>query len=426
MIKEQFVKLKNHNFAQATFWIVLATMLLNIGSFTYLLVQAHLLKTNDYSLLVTFISILGLVAVPASILQIIVISLVAESKGKDDYHKITAVYYFFARLLTVLGFLLFIFYLLFGNKINEFLHVQDSRFLLIVFLISVLYFYIVLVRSVLQGSFHFKDYAFSAFIEMALKLLLPIAFYLFGFGVFGALVSYLSTEAVVLAYSYIRIKVYLKPVSKTNLIQKSEVLKISLPASFFLFGITSFYTSDILLVQHFSPILPGNQAFLYAGVSTIGKIIFFVNLGIASTLLPLSTEKYVKKQSPKKIFLASLFLVALTSTIATIVFFLLPRYLIFIVGSKNYQDAIPFLGPFAVFMAFLSLVYLITNFMFSIKRFEVSYLIFLGSLFQIFGINLFHSSINEIINISILSTGSLLAILSLYCLFVLRKATSRN
>lgn len=410
---QQLIKfLRNNKFSHATFWMTLGIMLMNAGSFFYIFILARFLEPSDYSILITAISIIGLITVPMNILQLVLVSMISEAKGLNDDGKVRLIHDYFLKRIFWISLFLLAFFLLFSKQINLFFHFENRLYLNLVVFLSITYFFLIFFRSILQGSFTFRKFAASAFWEMTLRIVVVVFVALLGFGLFGALGGFLASQIAVTLYSFFLLKPTLPDKdSKTNL-HTTAVFKVVTPAAFMILGLTSFYTTDVLLVRHFFPEQTfGNNASLYAALSTLGKIIFFANFGIASALLPISTEKHARKEKPLKILVLSLLLELIICSLFIVIYFLAPKFLLNLLGQKEYLEASNLLGFFAIFMSFHSLVYLISNYLFSTKRLFSSYIVFFLSLTQILGIISFHESLFQVVTVSIYSSGTLLALL---------------
>lgn len=420
--QQLFTFFKGNKFGNATFWMTLGIMLMNAGSFFYIFILARFLNPSDYSILITAISIIGLITVPMNILQLVLVSMVSEAKGLGDEDKIRLIHDYFLKRIFWLSFFLLFFFLIFSKQINTFFHFDNRLYLVLVVFLAITYFFLIFFRAVLQGAFAFRKFSASAFWEMALRILVVVLVALLGFGLLGALGGFLVSQILVTLYTFFLLRFKLSNKPTQTVLHTSAVFKVVTPAAFMILGLTSFYTTDVLLVRHFFPEPTfGNDASLYAALSTLGKIIFFANFGIASALLPVATEKHTKKENSLKIFYASLALEILICTFFVGIYFLVPKLLLTLLGQKDYLQASNLLGFFAIFISLHSLVYLVSNYLFSTKRLLASYLVFLFAFSQVVGIYFFHQSLLQIIQVSTLISFGLLLVLLIYFLFISRK-----
>ncbi len=350
-----------------------------------------------------------------NILQLVLVSMVSEAKGLGDEGKIRLIFDYFLKRIFWTSLFLLIFFLLFSRQINSFFHFENRLYLILVVLLSTTYFFLIFFRSILQGSFTFRKFAASAFWEMSLRILVVVLVALLGFGLFGALGGFLASQLAVTLYTFFLLRPTLSTTTSNSLLQSKTVLKVITPAAFMILGLTSFYTTDILLVRHYFPEqLFGNDASLYAALSTLGKIIFFANFGIASALLPVATERYARKERSLKIFGLSVALELVICSFFIATYFIAPKLLLTLLGQKDYLQASNLLGLFAVFISVHSLVYLISNYLFSTKRLLSVYIVFFFALLQVIGITILHNDLSQVIKVSTVTSIGLLFVLVLY------------
>ncbi len=419
--------LLSHSIADATFWTMLGVMLSNMGAFFFVFIMARMLVPKDYAVLVTCISIFGLLAVPAGILQLVVVRMVAEAKGSFQDKKIPGILsYFYVKiaLVSLLFILLFVFA---ESKIDHFLHISDNRLLFVVIASAITYYFLTIGRAVLQGIFEFKLFAFSSAIEMVLRISVAITFALLGFAVLGALGSILVTLLIAFFYTFQTVKKHINKGKNSFTVSHKEIITYLLPAFFLFLGTTSFYTSDVILVKHYFPDYSSvSQAALYTGVSTLGKIIFFGVFGITSALLPIATARHTKKQDNHLLFYSCFGFALLYCMVMVGVYNFLPQYALLLLGNKQYQMAKGLLGLFSYFMVLHALVFLIANFLYSIRQLFAVYIVFIAAIAQIIGIILYHASLAAIVTVSIVCSGITFATLLGYTLFVMKQVTATD
>ncbi len=419
MIKKTYNLLRSNQFTYATIWMTVGGMFANAGSFFYIFLMVHLLSPSDYATLVTLQSVINLLIVPATILQIAITTMVAEAKGKNELGKVSYIYYYFMKRLVILGILFLVILILFHTQINSYLHITNPWLVIIGGIAAIGYFFLTVARSILQGMSAFQLFSLSTITEMFSRLFFAATLTLSGMGLLGAMYSLILSEAIV---TVVTVKVVLKRFIKGiehMPIHVNEIVRLTLPTVFILFGLTSFYTTDVLLVKHYFPEnVYGNIASLYSGVSTMGKIIFFGVSGVASAILPIATERYAAGSKTSNLLYASFGLVSLGAILLTAMYFLFPQYILTILGKAEYIQAAPYLGLFAIFISLHALVFLLANFLLSIRVLVIAYAIPICALIQIGGIVIYHQSLYQVIHVSIFSAALLLLLLLL--LYVVR------
>jgi len=185
-------------------------------------------------------------------------------------------------------------------------------------------------------------------------------------------------------------------------------------------SLTSFISTDILLVKHF---FNPQQAGLYAGLSLVARVIFFLSAPIGSVMFPIVVQKYSKKESFTRTFNLSLLLVLLPSVLIAIFYMLFPDFsILFFLKKQNYLAISHLLTPFAIFIVLFSLLSIIANFYLSINKTKVYIPVVIGALAQIILICLFHNSFAQIITISLVITFVLVGMLLLHYEFFIKRA----
>lgn len=414
-MKKLYLKLRENEFTYATMWMTVGGMFANAGAFFFIFILVRILQPADYADVVSLISAMNLLVVPAGILQLTIVGLVAEAKGKGEIGKVKYVFDYFLKRLIVLSVILMVALAIFSQQINQFLHISDSRLLFIIGFSAAGFFFLMLGRSVMQGMLYFESYTISTVAEMVFKVILALVLIALGFGVFGAVLSILLSEIIVTVLTLWIVGRRFTGAQEDIRVEFEDVVKLTLPSMFMLLGLTSFYASDILLVKHFFQ--TSGEAALYVGVATLGKIIFFGTAGVASALLPVATARHASGEKADRLFFAGLGMVALVGVFMTGVYYILPQYLFMLLGKAEYAQASNLLGPFGIFITCHALVFLTANFYLSIRKLYTAYIVFAGAIIQIVGILLFHQSLLQVIWVST-SVSALLLVLLLLLYFV--------
>ena len=192
-----------------------------------------------------------------------------------------------------------------------------------------------------------------------------------------------------------------------------------MPSALTLFSLTSFITIDTLIVKHF---FDPKSAGIYAGISLLGRIIFFLSSPIGTVMFPLVVQKHTKQESIRSTFILAMLMVFLPSIVLTIGYFLLPNLVIGLsLKNDQYLSGASLLGFMGIYMTAYSLLYLLANFYLSIKKTIVYIPIVLGSILQAVLIWLFHEDFFQIVFISTGIVSALLLFLLVYLQLYVRK-----
>lgn len=397
-----FVKLIKHPFFAGSAVMLLGSNLYNLGQFIYHFLAGRILGKVYYGDLAAIISILGLFSIVQGALGLTIVKYVASEKNSK---KLTNFISFIFWTSFWVGAIVATLTLITAPFFIKFLNLADPN---IYFLLApILFFYIMAHsgRSILQGLLKFERYIVSLLIESITKISLIF--------VFGAMLSLLlgimSSFLVIAAWlsSYLKFKVIEKPKLK-------PIFKYSLSVFIQGLALTSMYSTDLLLVKHF---FPQDQASIYASLAVLGRVVFFGISPITQVMFPLIAKRYENNQSYLKILYLSLTLTMATSFFVVLIYRFFPNFIIGITFSKNFIEGAPILWWFGLFMAFLSLAMLLTQFYLSIGKTKVVWMFVLAALLQIFLIWFIHPNLLTVIQLSILSAALLVLGLFVYFLF---------
>ncbi|KKR82349.1 MAG: Capsular polysaccharide biosynthesis protein, partial [Candidatus Daviesbacteria bacterium GW2011_GWA2_40_9] len=165
------------------------------------------------------------------------------------------------------------------------------------------------------------------------------------------------------------------------------------------------------LVKHF---FSSHDAGIYAALSTLGKIIFFGAGPVAQVMFPIISKRHAQGEDYKKVFLYSLILSLLISLAVVLIYWLFPSLSVTILFGSSYLEVAGLLVQFGLFMTLLTLSSLMVNFYLSIGQTKVVVLPFVAALAQIIGLWFYHSSLEIVVNVSLVVSIALFAGLFVY------------
>lgn len=271
-------------------------------------------------------------------------------------------------------------------------------------------------RAYLQAKLSFKYLAFIGLSGSSIKLVTGVILVLIGFKAIGVMFAFFLAMIIPYFLTFMSLKFIFKMKSDNVKIDFYKLLGYGSPAAITLLGLTLFINMDILLVKHF---FDPKSAGIYATLSLIGRIIYFLTSSINTAMFPLIVQKHTKNENFHNIFRLSLLLVFLPSLFMTIFYFVFPEYVIQLFTRKDQYSFVmpriaPFLGYFGIFITEYSVLSILANFFLSIKKTKVFIPIAIGAAMQAILLWFNHSTYFQIIIISLISTGLPLLALLLY------------
>jgi O-antigen/teichoic acid export membrane protein len=323
------------------------------------------------------------------------------------------------KFMLIVAVIIFFFFLFFISPLSNFFNIENKLILFIADFIILFAIINVINISFIQAKLAFSFQVLVNLLNTLLKFVLGVAFVLLGYSVVGATSAILLGLISAYIFSFIQLKFVFNKKIAAPKVETKQLFSYGIPAALTLMSLTSFISTDILLVKHF---FNPQQAGLYAGLSLVGRVIFFVSAPIGSVMFPIVVQKYSKKENFTRTFTLSLLLVLLPSALIAIFYILFPDFsILFFLKKENYLAISHLLTPFAIFIVLFSLLSIIANFYLSIKKTNVYIPIVLGALAQIVLICLFHNSFQQIITISLVITLILVTMLLFHYQFVIKK-----
>lgn len=403
-MKQKTLQLLRHPLIHGSTIIFIGTNFANVFNFLFTVFMIRILSIENYGVLASIISIISYPTLLAAAMSPLIVKFAGEYFAGNDLSMVRGLYSKIGKLFFFLALVIFIIFLIFIPQIDTFFRINNRLVLIITDIIIFITIIGVINIALLQAKLAFGYMASINFISTFLKLTVGIGLVLLGFSVNGAVTAFLLSVTTPFLLSFIPLRFLFHKKLGNPPIPTKELLEYGLPTVLTSIGLTSFISSDILLVKHFySP----HQAGIYAGLSLIGKVIFYFSAPISTVMFPLIVQKYSKKENYTNTFKLAMALVLIASIPITTFYFLYPQFMIKIFFNKvaytryEYSNIIAMLGYFGFYITLYSLFSLLVSFYLSIKKVYIYIPILFGAVLQIILISFYHQSFMQIIFISI-------------------------
>ncbi len=400
--------------------VSVGSLVANFINFIFNIFISRNLSVQDYGTVATLMAIITLFGISAGAVMPTIVNFTGESFAKNNLPHVRGIYLKIAKPLVVIALVVALSFVLFNALISNFLNIQDGSGLVIISgLIIFVGFMSVLNLALFQAKLSFLLLSLLGISSSLVKVLLGV------FLVFSGLKSLGVMSAILVAYiiPYISGFYFLKFLFSNKVndveINFSDILKYAAPSGLALLALTAISSVDLVLVKH---LFDTNSAGIYAGLSLVGKVIFFFTAPIGMVMFPLMSRRHNNKEKHGSILLVSVFLVALGSLGITVFYFLFPEFVITLfLKNEAYLKATPYLGFFGIFISLHSLSSIMMYYFLSIKKTWIYKPILAAAISQAVLIYLIHNSFAQIITISIICVGLLLLFFLLYFYYLSRK-----
>lgn len=402
--------IQNPLFSGSAF-MVIGTNLANFFAYLYHVVFGRLFIPEQYGELAATLSLITMVSSAVAFFSVVVVKFISASDTHKEKQKLLS---WFVSKGILIGSIVCTLFILATPSISTFLHVNWQLIVLIgpILLFSLLS---LIVKSFLQGILKFKETVIIANVEMIGRLVFGFLFVTLGFAVFGAFVGMFVTSffTLFLGWYFLKRSEFNLFGLKQKQIDSKKVFSYAIPILLSSIASNALLSMDLVLVKHF---FNAENAGIYAASATLGKIIFFGTFPVSMVMFPLVSQKHAKGESYGTIFLASLGMTLLVSLGVLFIFWLIPDLVIQTIYNKGYLDAEQNLVWYGIFITCFTLATLILNFYLSIGRTKLIIFCVMAALIQIGGIWIWHSSLMQVIQVSIVS--SVFFLLSLLAYFI--------
>lgn len=387
--------------------MILGSNAYNGLNYLFHLLIGRLLGPTSYGELASLISLSGFLGVIPATAGLVVIKYISAARSEDE--KIMLINWFRKKTLQ-LSVLIFIFLILLSPIIQSFLRISNIFYIGAIAVSFLFYLSALLNRSILQGLLKFKELVVSILLENSLKLIGSIFLIFLGYRTGGVMLAIIVSAI----FSFYITSYYLKVDSRNKLGIPSGIqamIRYAFPVIIQSIALTSIYSSDLILVKHF---LSPYNAGIYASLSTLGKIIFFGAAPIGAVMFPLVSRKQSEGSRYHREMIYSFLATLILSMFVLLIYWLFPQFAINILYGQSYLEAAPLLIWFGIFMTLFTLSSLLVSFHLSLGNTKVVLLPAVAAIVQIIGIWFYHTSLFNVILVSIWTATLLLGALLIY------------
>jgi O-antigen/teichoic acid export membrane protein len=297
---------------------------------------------------------------------------------------------------------------LFSKMLQQLLKTETHEMFLIFGLGVPLYFLISVNRGLFQGKQRLTEMSVTYQNEMIIRLFVTIFLIM--------LIPTIPSSVAIAVGMLLSFILGLFPFQR--IIFKNPKAKLNTPINSkeiaIFFGLTAFYeltqiiinNSDVLLVKHF---FTNDQAGVYASLALIGRVVYFAAWMFVMLLLPKVIEKHKKGEDTTAVLLKYVGYVSLLATVIVSGSFLFPKLVVLLLFGENYLSIAPLLWKYALATSIFAIANIFAYYFLSIGKYVPVIISALLGLTQIVLIVLFHSSLEQVVEMQIIAMALLLA-----------------
>ena len=395
-MKKKISLLLKNPLLTGSFLMIGGSMGINVVNYVYHLLMGRILGPVDYGVLASIFSLLYIISIVPQSASVTIVKFISSAKSDAERNHVSYEVIRFVRKIAFWGSVVIV---IASPIVSNFLNLPS---VIPVILVAPVFYYSIITtvnQAILQGVLSFLGVVSANAISSIGKLLIGLLLIYLGFNVSGAIFA----VGLGVWFAYISSNVFLKnkvtPSSEVkSTFHLTKFFAYSGPVLLQAFAFTSLFTIDLIIVKHF---FSAYDAGVYAALSTLGKIIFFASSPIASVMFPIVARRHSNGESSRDILFASLLLTGIASGVFVAIYYYLPNLTITMLYGSKYtgaESALPWMG---LFIAIYGFCQLLVNYFLSIGKLKIAYLPFVAALLQIVLLSVFHSSLIQVIQISL-------------------------
>ncbi len=382
---------------------VMVTLAILTGSFFSYLLQFFLgrnLSVTDFGTFNALLAIGAVTSVPASVIGTALIKQVSGLYAKNDKIKISALFYQSVIWSTALGLIIFGFFTIFKSSVFNYLKVSDSElifsfilYISLTFVTNIPFFY-------LQGLLQYKVFSILVVTMNVLRFSLAMLLLVSSRTVSGVYTGLVIALVISFLFGLYLLRRHLLQVADiTAWKELINIVKFSLPVMAVNLCLISFNNSDLILVRSN---LGAEIAGYYAGVVTVGKILLFGTLPVATVMYPKIAALKSGGENYKRVFSKFMKMQLGVVGIGVLVFALFPRLISLAFFGHKYLESVKYLPFYAMFVALYVMLNFLVLFLLAVDLTKIYYALIILAFSQIMLLTRFHTNLYQVISMNFL------------------------
>lgn len=406
----QLAKLRNSSFLKHNAVFFFGSLVVGVLNYAFYPVIGRLLPVSAYGEVQALVSLFLQLGIFLTVLSQVTVNVVANYDDPIQKQRVTLE---LERLGFLVGLAILLVGSVFSHALASFFHF-NSVWPFIVMLVAVVATVPLSFRTgYLKGHRKFSAVALANITSSASEIIISAVLVILGFGATGALGGLVIAQILAFSYAAYRARQvgFTKP-EGTRLLSLPEwnviapEMKYSVFVLILSIMITGLSTLDIFTVKHyFDPKVAG----YYAGVSIIGRSIYFVTVPISQVMLPMVRLNRTAREN-RAVLLKSLGLLTLIGGGAALVFSLFPRLIIGILMGHRYLAYAHLLPMLSLVMFMVSVINLFVSYYISLRKYHSSVIIAISALITGLLIVLRHQTVGTVVSDLVYSTAATLAL----------------
>lgn len=402
---------RDSSFVRYNAILFIGSLAVGFLNYLYYPVLGRLLEPSSFGEVQTLFSLFAQIAILMNVFSLVTVNIVANYKDSPmskqlilELEKIAVALSFIVLIATSIG----------SVALQNFFRFESAVPFILLATAIVVTVPLTLRNAYLRGKQKFFFVSLIGVATSAGDLIFSVIFVLTGAKVTGAVVGLILAQSVAfILAAFIARRYDFKEHAPKSFLHFPDLklifpeLKYSLLVLVCSLTITLYYSMDIIVVKHY---FNAQVAGLYAGISTVGRIIFFITASITQVLMP-AVKLTATTAENQQMLLRSFILLIAIGGITWVIFALAPQLIIrILMGSKYlpFADLLPRLG---LVLLVISMLNLLVTYNLALRRYALGIIVIIGLVATFALVYHFHNSLVAIINSLLLGSVSLLLLI---------------
>ncbi|HEY3218391.1 MAG TPA: hypothetical protein VGK15_04810 [Candidatus Limnocylindria bacterium] len=327
-------------------FLLVATMVANVLAYGYQVIQARLLRPEDYAALTALFGILILESVSSQVIQSATASLAARYRARDQVDALHTFVRRWSVRVAAGAAALGVVVLVLSPIVSGALSLPPASVALLgatLFLALVFTFAL----GLLQGLARFVWMGSALIAQAGTRLAVGVALVSIGLGVDGAFTGATAAIGVSLVVAAIPLLPLLRAARASTVTIEfgAAEARFFVLSAVVLLAYAGLTNIDAVLARS---ILPPDQSGAYAGAITMGKIVLFAPIAIGFLLLERTARAHARGEDTDRMLLMALGFVVATSGLVAVAYIVAPEVLVPLVVGSQYPETAKIVGLYGI------------------------------------------------------------------------------
>lgn len=389
--------------------MVVLTTIANVVNYVSSLVFSRLLEPVGFGELTSLLALSVVLAVPLGAAQTVVAERIATAHAAGDMDRVRYLIRLAVGHVTALGLVAGALYVVCIPLVVSALDLRQPGPAIALTPLVVLTFVNPVTMGVLQGMERFAAFGVVLAAIALSRIAFGVPWVLAGGGAGGAILGQAMGMAAVTAAIVWRYRHHLlrrgTGAATRGLRRRLDIASLTASGAFVAFALLSNF--DLILARLF---LNGQDAGIYAAVSTVGKVVIFLPSAVAVFMVPRAAKAQASTGSSLRVLRISTALVAAGTLAFAIPAALEPKLIVRLMFGAGYEAAAPGVLPTVIAGAELAVLNLLCVYSVAIRDRRWMGLLVFGVAIQVTSISLLHASPAQIALAQAVTAGIVLLV----------------